>query len=87
MKLKFKPIDPSTSFYIAKASKEQFDYINEKFNYTASKRFTEFIYNPSLKFISPGKEGSVLGMIDSRLSTTNQFLGSLARQVGIIAIR
>ena len=37
--------------------------------------------------ISPGKEGSALGMIDSRLSTTNQFLGSLARQVGIIAIR
>lgn len=87
MKLKFKPVDPSTSFYIAKASKQQFEYINEKFNYTAGKRFTEFLYNPSLKLIRPGKEGSVLGMIDSRCSTTNRLLGHLARQVGIIAIR
>lgn len=72
-----------TSFYLNKASAAQFSLINKVFCGGATIRYTEFIFNPSLKISFPGKAKSIFGKLDSYISNSNSLLGTLARQQSI----
>ena len=72
-----------TSFFLNKASKEQYDFISEVFLGGVQKRYSEFLFNPSFRMTSPGKVNSILGRLDARLSNSNPLLGSFARQQSV----
>ena len=67
-------------FNFAIASKKQFDYINQVYGEHSYRRFSEIIYEPSLKFTLPGQNGSFIGWIDSKLSGSLSILATIARQ-------
>ena len=62
----------SDRFYLARASNKQFDYVQKIFGDDAFKRFSEVIFEPGLKFTFPGKEGSLIGKLDSLLSAEHR---------------
>lgn len=68
------------TFYLARASDEQFKKVGEIFSNNVTQRFTELLFSPEFKIISPGKEGSILGKVDSLLSGNNQIFSWIARQ-------
>lgn len=69
-----------TSFYLNKASKDQYDLIDDIFSGGVRRRYSEFLFNPSLRITFPGRANSVIGMLDAMISNSNPLLGFLARQ-------
>lgn len=67
-------------FFLSKASLEQTKFIENTFGGVSQTRFTEVLFEPTLKITFPGKEGSLLGYIDSRLSSERSWLSRFARQ-------
>lgn len=67
-------------FFLSKASFEQTEFIEKTFAGLSQTRFTEVLFEPTLKLTFPGKEGSLLGYIDSRLSSERSYLSKFARQ-------
>ena len=68
------------SYWLARASIKQKQQIEMIFKSRVFERWTEILYSPEMHFYSPGKEGSLLGKIDSLLSNNYGFLGWIARQ-------
>ena len=77
----------SDRFYLARASNKQFDYVQKIFGDDAFKRFSEVIFEPGLKFTFPGKEGSLIGKLDSLLSAEHRLFSSIARQQSFHAVK
>ena len=77
----------NSSFHLALASEKQFNYIKELFGNNSYRRFSEIIYEPSLKFTSPGREGSFIGRVDSNLSCGASILSLIARQQSFHAVK
>ena len=68
------------SFWLARASKKQKSLIASIFGEPVCERWSEILYSPELHLSLPGRLGSRLGWIDSRLSNDSGFLGWFARQ-------
>lgn len=68
------------SFWLARASLEQKQQIEAIFGSKVSERWSEIIYSPELRFPSPGRQGSWMGMLDALLSNDVGFLRWFARQ-------
>jgi ubiquinone/menaquinone biosynthesis C-methylase UbiE len=77
----------SGRFYLSKASNKQFDYVKKIFGDDTYKRYSEVIFEPGLKFTSPGKEGSLIGKLDSLLSAEHKMFSSIARQQSFHAVK
>lgn len=68
------------AFFIERASNEQRLYIENIFANKVTERWSEILYKPELHIISTGKEGSMLGFIDSKLSNSLGLFKAIARQ-------
>jgi ubiquinone/menaquinone biosynthesis C-methylase UbiE len=68
-------------FWLARASIEQRKIIEEIYASSVALRWSEILYSPELHFSLPGKEGSLLGRIDCRISNNISFMGWFARQL------
>lgn len=66
--------------FLRRATKTDANVISACFNAPVSCRFSEFIFQPNLHTTSTGREHSVIGKLDSLLSSSSQLLGSFARQ-------
>lgn len=66
--------------FLRRASKADLHVISACFNAPVSRRFSEFLFQPNLRTTFTGREHSVLGKLDSLLSSSNPLLGSFARQ-------
>jgi len=77
----------SDRLYLARASNKQFGYVQKVFGDNAYKRFSEVIFEPGFKFTSPGKEGSLIGKLDSLLSAEHRIFSLIARQQSFHAIK
>jgi hypothetical protein len=67
-------------FWLARASLEQKQQIEEIFGNSVTECWSEILYSPELHFIAPGKDGSWLGKLDALLSNKVGFLRWFARQ-------
>ncbi len=67
-------------FWLARASKEQREFIATTFGGTVVQRWSEILYSPELRITFPGKSGSTAGRLDALISNNKGFLGWLARQ-------
>ena len=67
-------------FKLAAASEKQFNCIQNLYGDHSYKRYSEIIYEPGLKLIFPGRKGSLIGWIDSKLSGKQSILATIARQ-------
>ena len=67
-------------FFLAKASDEQFFYIDELYKGGSYRRFSEIIFEQGLRIMYPGIEGSVFGALDRKLSGSHRLFSGLARQ-------
>jgi ubiquinone/menaquinone biosynthesis C-methylase UbiE len=68
------------SYYLSRASREQHQKIVENFSNEVEIRFTEVFFSPELKVSTPGKQGSILGKLDSLLSSNSHTFSWIARQ-------
>ena len=68
------------NFWLARASKKQKLLIEEIFHSPVRERWSEILFSPEIHLTFPGRLGSRLGRIDSRLSNDYGFLGWFARQ-------
>lgn len=66
--------------FLRRAVKADVSAISAHFNAPVSRRFSEFLFQPNLRTTSTGREHSVIGKLDSLLSSSNPLLGSFARQ-------
>lgn len=66
--------------FLRRATKTDANVISACFNAPVSCRFSKFIFQPNLHTTSTGREHSVIGKLDSLLSSSSQLLGSFARQ-------
>ena len=69
----------ANQFWLARATPTQRRIFEDVFGCPVNVRFTEILFQPNFGFRS-GKEGSLLGKFDARLSNTNPFWSWLARQ-------
>lgn len=76
-----------TSFFLDKASSEQYEFIREIFMGGVKKRYSEFLFNPSLRMTFPGRVNSIVGRLDAMLSNSNPLIGSFARQQSFHAFK
>ena len=67
------------SFYLARATEEQKKIISQIFHNDVKCRYTEMLFHPDLKLMF-GKEKSLIGRIDSMLSTNISLFSLIARQ-------
>jgi ubiquinone/menaquinone biosynthesis C-methylase UbiE len=68
------------AFWLARASDVQRDCVNSIFQTDLRERWTEVLFSPEFRFLHPGKEGSMLGIIDAWLSNGLGLFGWFARQ-------
>ena len=68
------------NLFLRRATKADVDTISRCFNAPVSRRYSEFLFQPNLRTTFTGREHSVIGKLDSLLSTNNSLLGSFARQ-------
>jgi ubiquinone/menaquinone biosynthesis C-methylase UbiE len=68
------------SFYLALASYEQLKQVEDIFSNRCKKRYSEVIFSPELKIKFPGKEKSIIGRIDSYMSSSMSIFSWVARQ-------
>lgn len=66
--------------FLRRATNEFRGAISDCFNAPVSRRYSEFLFQPNLRTTFTGREHSIIGKLDSLLSTSNSLLGSLARQ-------
>ena len=66
--------------FLRRANKAEAGAISAYFNAPVSRRYSEFLFQPNLRTTFTGREHSVIGKLDSLLSSSNQLLGSFARQ-------
>jgi ubiquinone/menaquinone biosynthesis C-methylase UbiE len=69
----------NNAFYLERFSKSQIETIKKVFGKPGSKRYSEIIFKPSLKFTLPGK-ANLIGKVDSWLSSS-YWGSSIARQM------
>lgn len=69
--------------FLRRAAKTDLERISDRFNTSASRRFSEFLFQPNLRTTFTGREHSKIGKLDSFLSTSNSLFGSFARQQSI----
>jgi len=67
-------------YWMARASESQKQQIGEIFNQEVTERYSEIIFSPELRCCFPGREGSILGELDARMSNEKGLLGWFARQ-------
>jgi ubiquinone/menaquinone biosynthesis C-methylase UbiE len=67
-------------FWLARASAEQRTSVQTIFGSPVSRRWSEILFSPEFRFVRPGREGSMLGALDAKLSNSQGFLGWFARQ-------
>jgi len=67
------------TFYLSRASAAQKEIIKRIFASDVKARFTEILFHPDLR-LKCGREGSLLGRIDARLSGSTPLWGWIARQ-------
>jgi len=67
-------------YWLARASAEQKQLIENIFAAKVKERWSEILYSPELHFIAPGRIGSWLGKIDTLLSNNIGLMGWFARQ-------
>ena len=77
----------SNKIWLARASIEQKNIIEDVFNSSAKERCSEILYSPELHFSLPGREKSWLGIIDKYLSNNFKILTWLARQKSFHCIK
>ncbi len=68
------------SFYICRASNEQKLYIEKIFQQKVIERWSEIIFKPELHIAAAGREGALMGSVDSKLSNDFGLFSSIARQ-------
>ena len=66
--------------FLRRANKSNAKLISACFNAPVSRRYSEFLFQPNLRTTFTGREHSVMGKLDSLLSSSNALLGSFARQ-------
>ncbi|MHB1128753.1 MAG: class I SAM-dependent methyltransferase [Ilumatobacteraceae bacterium] len=66
--------------FLRRANKADAGAISACFNAPVSRRYSEFLFQPNLRTTFTGREHSVIGTLDSLLSSSNSLLGSFARQ-------
>lgn len=66
--------------FLRRANKAEEDTVSACFNAPVSRRYSEFLFQPNLRTTFTGCEHSVIGKLDSLLSSSSQLLGSFARQ-------
>lgn len=67
-------------FYLARASSGQIDIIKSVFSGKVTKRYSEILFKPEIKMSFSGRENSITGIMDSRLSNSIGLFSGLARQ-------
>lgn len=72
--------DRPSSYYLCRASKEQLAIIEKVFKNKCHRKFSEILFYPDLKLTFSGKENSLVGRIDSLLSSDFSFFSVIARQ-------
>lgn len=68
------------SFYLERASVKQLRLLEEVFSNRVLRRYTEVVFCPELRMSFCGKENSVIGKIDSFLSSGLPIFSCIARQ-------
>lgn len=67
-------------FHLARASQSQKNYIEQIFQSKVGVRYSEILFKPEVGLKFMGRDGNVIGKIDSKLSGTSQISKVLARQ-------
>lgn len=70
-------------FYLRRAGDKEKNIVEKIFRNKVHERFTEIIFKPEFKFAAPGKSESLLGWIDTSLSTNTSIFSMLYRQRAI----
>ncbi|HIA14680.1 MAG TPA: class I SAM-dependent methyltransferase, partial [Nitrospirales bacterium] len=68
------------SFYLARASYEELKQVEDIFSNRCKRRYSEVIFSPELKIKFPGNEKSIVGRIDSYMSSGMPIFSWVARQ-------
>ena len=74
-------------FYLARASNEQFEIVGKIFPNSVRKRYSEVIFCPELHMVVCGKKGSLIGKVDSLLSSGLPVFSWIARQQSFHALK
>lgn len=74
-------------FYMRRADSSQVEIIKHKFKSEVNIRYSEVLFTPDLKLPIGGTENSILGKLDSLLSTNLKLFSPVARQRSLFAIK
>jgi len=74
-------------FFLARASDEQKSIIERIYQNECVVEYSEILFKPELKLTFMGKETSLIGLLDSKLTGQNKFLSLFARQASFFAVK
>lgn len=75
------------TFYLARGSDAQRDFLATLFGTKVAERYTECFFHPDLRMSFSGREGSTVGRIDARMGGTSWLAKYLARQRSFIVAK
>ena len=68
------------NFFLRRANKNQVELLASTFNNKITQKYSEILFTPELKMNFMGKEYSIIGKLDSKLTCNTPFFSSIARQ-------
>lgn len=71
------------NFYLRRINQDVFSILNQVFGDIYNLRYSELLFTPEIKFPIGGREKSIIGFIDSKLSGKGILRKSIARQCSI----